>query len=123
LPISSHVDLDLVVGHVLQLRAQDVDAGAFAPDDHAGARRVDHDMHLVRLPLDVDAADARLGQRPHRPCCGSADPHPTASGILLAGGKPAAPVFFDNAQAKANGMNFATQVCLLLVVAGAHALF
>src|SRR5690606_26519754 len=56
----AHVDLDLLLRQILQLLAQQVDAGTLATDDHARARRVDDHVHLVGLALDLDVADTGL---------------------------------------------------------------
>ena len=56
--------LDLQVhaaaGQVLQLFLQDFDVLPLLADDQARPGDVQHDLHLVARPLDLDPVDARL---------------------------------------------------------------
>jgi hypothetical protein len=69
-------------------------------------------MDLVGLALNVYIADAGLGQVGKNHFANLAI-FRQLHGVLLAGSKPAALVLFDDAQAEADGMYFATQVNLL----------
>src|SRR6185295_19519001 len=56
------VDEDLAVGLLLDLLLELVDFRPLAPDDDAGARRVDVDLQLVRGALGLDLRHARVGE-------------------------------------------------------------
>ncbi len=103
------VELDFLLREVPQLVTQLVDLAALAPDDHAGARRVDVDRHLLR-PLhtgDLDLGDPGVAQAP-------ADV-PARTLILeqpvrvVLAGKPARAPGPNHAKAKPDGMRFLAQ--------------
>src|SRR5690606_11752317 len=97
-----------------------------ATDDHARARRVDDHVHLVGLALDLDVADTGLVLAALAAVTARTivlvqriEDHGADLTILvkllcvlLAGGKPATLVLFDDSQAEADGIYFATQVNL-----------
>src|SRR5690349_847579 len=58
------LELDLALGQVADLLAQDLDVLAAAPDHDPGLRRVDRHRDVVDAALDLDAAHARVGKAP-----------------------------------------------------------
>src|SRR5205085_835665 len=57
-----YVDVDLTARALFDLLLELVNLRALAPDDDAGARRVDDDLQLVGGALDIDAGDASAGE-------------------------------------------------------------
>src|SRR5690606_10094684 len=111
----THVDLDLLLGHLLELGAQRVDAGPLAPDDHPWPRRVDDDMHLVGLPLNLNAADPGLGQLgTHQPADLAIFCQLGVIGLTI--GKPAALMLCDDSETESSWMYFATHAILLVLL-------
>jgi len=103
----AHVDLDLLVGQLLQIDPQHIDVRALAPDDNPGLGRVDDNVDLVGLALDLDETDAC----PRRVAVNhGADIAILAKliHVVIPHSKPSALVLLDNAQAKAGRMYFAS---------------